>query len=141
VFVDGGDGLEHRTAWAGAGDGVLFFDVGGDGEITEQREYVFTEWDPTAGSDLEALASYFDTNGDGKLDANDDEWANFKVMVTNADGTTTALTLVQLGITEVDLMGVASKLARVKFWTPHIRTKNRPSTVRGKTNGSPVNHC
>ena len=68
-FVDGGDGLEHRTAWAGVGDGVLFFDVGGDGEITEQREYVFTEWDPTASSDLEALRSYFDTNVDGKLDA------------------------------------------------------------------------
>ena len=50
--------------------------MGGDGEITEQREYVFTEWDPTAGSDLEALASYFDTNGDGKLDANDDGCLN-----------------------------------------------------------------
>ena len=30
VFVDaGGDGLKHRTAWAGAGDGVLFFDADG----------------------------------------------------------------------------------------------------------------
>ena len=27
MFVDaGGDGLKHRTAWAGAGDGVLFYD-------------------------------------------------------------------------------------------------------------------
>ena len=109
-FVDGGDGLDHRTAWAGVGDGVLFFDIGGDGAITEQREYVFTEWDPTATSDLEALRSYFDTNGDGKLDANDAEWANFKVMVTNSDGTTTALTLAQLGITEIDLMGDASNI-------------------------------
>jgi len=75
-FVDGGDGLDHRTAWAGVGDGVLFFDVGGDGAITEQREYVFTEWDPTAASAREALRSYFDTNGDGKLDANDDGWLN-----------------------------------------------------------------
>jgi len=109
-FVDGGDGLGHRTDWAGVGDGVLFFDIGGDGEIAEQREYVFTEWDPTATSDLEALRSYFDTNNDGKLDANDAEWANFKVMVTNADGTTTALTLAQLGITEINLMGDATNI-------------------------------
>jgi hypothetical protein len=51
----GGDGLLHRTAWAGAGDGVLFFDANGDNQIGEKREYVFTEWDPTAESDLAAL--------------------------------------------------------------------------------------
>jgi len=45
-FVDGGDGLKHRTAWAAAGDGVLFYDVSGDGEITEKREYVFTGLEP-----------------------------------------------------------------------------------------------
>ena len=49
VFMDtGGDGLLHRTAWAGAGDGVLFYDMNGDGQISDQREFVFTEWDPTA---------------------------------------------------------------------------------------------
>ncbi|MEZ5751572.1 MAG: hypothetical protein R3D60_06285 [Paracoccaceae bacterium] len=35
----------------------------------EKREYVFTECDPTTASDLEALRSVFDTNGDGKLTA------------------------------------------------------------------------
>ena len=45
MFVDaGGDGLLHRTAWAGAGDGVLFYDAGGTRAITEKRQYVFTEW-------------------------------------------------------------------------------------------------
>ena len=67
VFMDsGGDGLLHRTAWAGAGDGVLFFDANGDNKIGEKREYIFTEWDPTAASDLAALRSAFDTNGDGR---------------------------------------------------------------------------
>jgi hypothetical protein len=67
VFMDSaGDGLLHRTAWAGAGDGVLFFDANGDNKIGETREYVFTEWDPTAASDLAALRSAFDTNGDGR---------------------------------------------------------------------------
>ena len=64
-FVDGGDGLKHRTAWASAGDGELFYDISGDGEITEKREYAFTEWDPSATSDLEALRSVFEKYGKG----------------------------------------------------------------------------
>ena len=104
TFVDsGGDGLQHRTAWAGAGDGVLFYDAGNDGLIKEQREYVFTEWDPTAKDDMAALRSRFDSNNDGKLNASDAEFAKFKVMVTNADGAQTAKTLAQLNITEINL--------------------------------------
>lgn len=69
---------------------------------------MFTEWDPTAESDLDALRSVFDSNGDGVFDANDAEFANFKVMVTNADGSTTAKTLAELGITSIDLTGDAT---------------------------------
>lgn len=58
VFLDSdGDGLANRTAWAGVGDGVLFYDAGGDGKITQDREFVFTEWDPTAKDDRTALRS------------------------------------------------------------------------------------
>ncbi|NJN35797.1 MAG: hypothetical protein HC794_00585, partial [Nitrospiraceae bacterium] len=103
IFMDGGDGLRHRTAWAGTGDGVLFYDAGDDNQITEKREFVFTEWNPTAAGDLEALRSIWDTNGDGKLTAADAEFAKFKVMVTNADGSTTVMTLAALGITEINL--------------------------------------
>jgi hypothetical protein len=104
TFMDAdGDGLVQRTAWAGAGDGVLFYDAGNDGLITESREYIFTEWDPTATSDLKALKAAFDTNGDSKLTAADAEFAKFKVMVTNADGTQQAMTLAELGITEINL--------------------------------------
>ncbi len=110
-FIDSGnDGLLHRTAWAGVGDGVLFFDANGDGELSETREYVFSEWDPTAGSDIEALRAVFDTNGDGVLDANDDEWANFRVQVTNADGTTSSVTLASLGVTSIDLTADATRI-------------------------------
>ncbi|HGG65230.1 MAG TPA: hypothetical protein ENK34_11725 [Rhodobacteraceae bacterium] len=52
VFRDGGDGLEHRTAWAGAGDGVLFYDPDNTGEITERRQYVFTDWDWVRENDI-----------------------------------------------------------------------------------------
>ena len=56
VFADSADdGLQHRTAWAGSGDGVLFYDADGDGKISGTREYVFTEWDPTAKDDMAAL--------------------------------------------------------------------------------------
>jgi hypothetical protein len=111
VFTDaGGDGLLHRTAWVGAGNGVLFFDVNGDNRITEKREYVFTEWDPTASSDLAALRSYFDKNGDGKLTATEPAFARFKLMVTNADGSMTARTLAELGIREISLLGDAKHI-------------------------------
>ena len=54
VFADSADdGLQLRTAWAGSGDGVLFYD--GDGKISGTREYVFTEWDPTVKDDMAAL--------------------------------------------------------------------------------------
>jgi hypothetical protein len=110
-FVDaGGDGLLHRSAWAAAGNGVLFFDAGGDGQITEKREYVFTEWDPTAEDDLAALRAVFDSNGDGKLTVADAAFGQFKVLVTNADGSTTAQTLAQLGITEINLTADATRI-------------------------------
>ena len=50
-----GGGPKTRTASAGVDDGVLFHDAGGDGQITEGREVVFTEWDPTAKDDRTAL--------------------------------------------------------------------------------------
>ncbi len=111
VFVDSsGDGLLNRTAWAAAGNGVLFYDADGDGTISEKREYVFTEWDPTATSDIEALRAVFDSNGDGVFDANDDKWADFKVLVTNADGSLEAKTLAELGITSIDLTADATNI-------------------------------
>jgi trimeric autotransporter adhesin len=104
TFIDAeNSGKLHRTAWAGFGSGVLFFDPAGTGAITQKNQYVFTEWDPTARGDLEALRNVFDSNGDGVLNASDAKFALFKVMVTNADGWQTAKTLTQLGITQVNL--------------------------------------
>jgi hypothetical protein len=115
-FVDGGEGLLHRTAWGerrkrsggpfrapNAGNGVLFFDPDGRNAITEKRQYVFTEWNATASGDLEAVRSVWDSNGDGKLTVVDADFAKFKVLVTNADGRASVQTLTQLGITEINL--------------------------------------
>ena len=68
IYMDAaGDGLKNRTAWAAEGTGVLFFDPDNLGRIEEDRQYIFTEWDPTAKSDMEALASVFDTDGQERL--------------------------------------------------------------------------
>lgn len=116
VFVDANnDGLENRMAWAAAGNGVLFYDPDDTGEITEARQFIFTEWDPTAKSDLEALQSVFDTNGDGVLSGA--ELADFKLMVTLDDGTMVAVGLDELDtvlglqdITSIDLTGDATHI-------------------------------
>jgi hypothetical protein len=100
----GNDGFKRRTAWAGAGDGVLFVDADGNGRLSGRREVVFTDWDPSADTDMQALRQVFDTNGNGLLDAGDAQWAQFRVMVTNADGTTTARTLAELGIRSINLI-------------------------------------
>nr|WP_188311850.1 hypothetical protein [Salinarimonas soli] len=98
-----GDGYQHRTAWAGVGNGVLVIDADGDGQITERREVVLDDWDVTAGGDLQALQNVFDTNDNGLLDDGDERWSMFKVMVTNADGTTTLMSLSELDIQSIDL--------------------------------------
>jgi hypothetical protein len=108
--ITGADGLQHHTAWAGAGDGVLFIDADGSGTISDAREYMFTEWDPTANSDMEAIRAKFDTNGDGILSAADADFAKFKVLVTNADGTTSVKTLTELGITSIKLTTDATQI-------------------------------
>ena len=100
-FEVGEDNYQHRTAWAGSA--VLFVDPNGDNAIRNADQYVFSDWDPSASSDMEALRDVFDTNHDGKLDAGDADFAQFKLMVTNPDGTTSVETLAQAGITSIDL--------------------------------------
>jgi hypothetical protein len=104
MFVDlAGNGFENRTAWAGAGNAVLFFDPNNTNEITNPDQVIFTDWDPTATTDLQALEDVFDTNHDGSLDAGDADFSQFKLMVTNANGTTSVETLAQAGITSINL--------------------------------------
>lgn len=110
-FVDAtGDGLQNRSAWAGAGDAVLFYDPNNLNDIVEKSQYVFSEWDPTASSDIEALRAVFDSNGDGVLNDSDDAFDDFKLMVTHADGSTSVMTLDEAGITEIDLTGDATHI-------------------------------
>lgn len=103
-FVElAGDGFATRMAWAGRNTGVLVIDADGDGKITRSSEFAFTEWDPTARTDFEALKNVFDTNGNGKLDAGDARWAEFRVEVNGE-----LVTLDSLGIASIDLTPTGS---------------------------------
>ncbi len=103
-FDMAGDGKQHLTAWAAAGDGVLAIDANGDGKIDQKSEIDFTTWDATAKTDMQALRDVFDTNENGKLDAGDARFADFRVLVTEADGTQQLKSLSDLGITSIDLI-------------------------------------
>ena len=71
---------------------MLVLDTQGTGQITQRNQVVFTDWDPTAKDDMQALRDVFDTNHNGMLDAGDAQFSSFKILVTNADGTTTLMT-------------------------------------------------
>lgn len=87
------DGYRERTAWVAKDDGLLVIDLGADGTlesvadglINQAKEVVFTHWDSSALSDLDALKT-FDTGaeggdgaGDGFLDSRDAAFSKFKI--------------------------------------------------------------
>ena len=83
------DGFKELTAWVGKDDGLLVYDIGNDGLITQTREVVIAEWTAdTTDTDLDALKAVFDRNNDGILNANDTAWAHSKIWNdTDQDGT------------------------------------------------------
>ena len=102
-FDMAGDGFEHRTATPGVGNAALVLDLAGNNQITQRNQLVFTEWDPSATNDMQALRDVFDTNHNGKLDSGDTDFSKFKLAVMNADGTRTMETLAQAGVASINL--------------------------------------
>ncbi|MBV1786782.1 cadherin-like domain-containing protein [Marinobacterium sp. D7] len=107
VFFDvNGDGWKNRTAWVGKDDGLLVYDVEGDGLIDKSEEISFAGYDDNAQTDLEGLAA-FDSNGDGRFDADDEKWAQFGIWQdANQNGITDEgelRSLSDLGVTAVEL--------------------------------------
>lgn len=107
VFFDvNGDGWKRRTAWVAPGDGLLAYDIDGDGVIDKAGEIGFVQYKNGAQTDLEGLTA-FDTNGDGRFTAADDAWARFGVWQdSNQNGVTDAgefKSLDAMGITAIEL--------------------------------------
>ncbi len=85
-----------------------------DGQIKESRGNVFTEWGecfrrrtreapdrrPATKDDMAPLRSRFDAKYYGLMNSQGRDFGRFKVMATNPDGSQTARTLAQLGITK-----------------------------------------
>jgi hypothetical protein len=82
-FVTDDSGQARRIAWVGADDGILAYDVDGDGRINRFDEIAFgSHVDPQnpGMSDLQALQhTVFDSNQDSVFDASDDKWWQFRL--------------------------------------------------------------
>ena len=106
-----GDGSLDNVGWTGKGDGFLVIDRNENGIIDDGSELSFAIDDPTAGSDLQALAA-LDSNGDGIISADDERFGELKVWVdANDNGRTDAgelRTLDQIGIASIGLAGQAN---------------------------------
>ncbi|NEK25223.1 tandem-95 repeat protein, partial [Sulfitobacter sp. JBTF-M27] len=102
------DGAAERSAWTNGQDGLLVVDLDGSGSIESGRE-VFSPFFGEGGfaTSLDALATAYDSNGDGVVDSDDAGFGDIHVWIdTNVDGvsdTNELRSLSALGIEEIDL--------------------------------------
>jgi hypothetical protein len=141
-----GDGLLDVTKWAGAQDGVLVWDKFADGLVHDNSQYAFAQYATTyrmdalgqarSATDLEGLADAFDSNRDGVFDAQDAQFAEFKVWQdANQNGVSDAgevRSLVDWGIASINL--VSDGVAR----TPAAGVIEAGRTTAMATDGSSV---
>ena len=101
------DGTAEFMAWAGKDDGILVYDGNENDDVDQREEIVFTEHAEEAETDLEAIREAFDSDGDGELTVNDEEWAKFKIWQdADSDGQVDAgelSTLDELGVASIGL--------------------------------------
>jgi cytochrome b involved in lipid metabolism len=71
------DGQLDQTAWAGKEEGVLMWDKYADGQVHDNSQYAFAQYGGK--TDLSGLAAAFDTNHDGKFNAQDAKFDEFAV--------------------------------------------------------------
>jgi len=103
-------GTKQSVGWASKQDGWLAMDLNGDGQINSGAE-LFGEHtrlaDGSVAKDGWAALAQFDSNGDGKIDAQDARFNDLRVWVdANSDGITDAgelRTLTEAHVSSVDL--------------------------------------
>lgn len=109
AFFDYTDsGYRSHTGWISANDGFLIFDVNNNEKIDQAKELVLSQWTQSAeDTDLDALKAVFDTNHDNILNAQDENFTNFKVWQDkNSDGVSDEgelKTLQEMNITSFNL--------------------------------------
>ena len=96
-FDHKGDGYAEKSGWVGKNDGILFLDKNGNGKIDNGNEVFGDNTKSKNGGNAEqgfAALSELDNNGDGKVNAQDKDFAKLKV--EKGDGT--QLTMEQAGV-------------------------------------------
>ncbi|WP_412066340.1 calcium-binding protein [Rhizobium sp. SYY.PMSO] len=73
-FDYNGDGFSERTGWVSSDDGILVRDLNGDGVVNGAGE-IFG----SASQDGFAILETMDSNGDGKIDAQDERFSQLRV--------------------------------------------------------------
>ena len=97
VFTDQTTGESAQTTWVAPNDGLLVIDANQSGDVDALHEFVFTQWAPSAETDLEALQLVFDSNYDQVLNSNDEQWSDFALWVdANSDGVSDSGELISL---------------------------------------------
>jgi hypothetical protein len=89
-FDHDGNGFKELSGWVAPGDGVLMLDRDADAVLDNGSE-LFGNFTPLANGMLavngfQALAQ-FDSNGDGKIDANDPIWSQLKIWQHDPEAT------------------------------------------------------
>jgi hypothetical protein len=101
------DGHLDHTTWVGAQDGVLVWDKYADGTVHDSSQYALSQYGPTGSTDLQGLAAGFDSNHDGVFNAQDAQFAQFKVWQdSNQNGVADPgelHSLAKIGITAINL--------------------------------------
>jgi hypothetical protein len=110
------DGFRENVGWVGGDDGFLTIDKDNSGTITGEELAFAEDTEDETDTDLEALATLYDSNSDGKLNNLDADWGKFRVWRDlDQDGVTDPgelQTMAEAGIVEIDLTsdGVAQTL-------------------------------
>ena len=99
------DGDREHTAWAQSDDAILAKDINGDGVINDGGELFgdFTKLaDGTFAKDGYAALKQYDSNSDGLIDKNDDEFKNLLLWRdANGDGKSSKDELISLSLSSV----------------------------------------
>ena len=78
-FDHDNDGYRERIGWVAPDDGFLVTDLDLDNQVNTAEELIVANQTDEEDTDLEALASLYDSNGDGILNAQDDNWEKLKI--------------------------------------------------------------
>lgn len=109
LFDHDSDGFLERMGWVGPDDGFLVVDLDDDGAVSQASELIIAAQTETLeDTDLEALSTIYDTNGDDQLSIADDAWNDFYIWRdTNQDGASDPgelISLSEFGMSSISLI-------------------------------------